>query len=121
MSPPDLIQALVLDVMHDGLFDGLDNGTNISIISSSITGTTQLSAIEGPPPGLTGLASAITTFMTNTTSSNVCEASVDPAVINALSTTNIFTTPPAPTGVPASSEIWSRHNQLEYRDACDIL
>jgi len=80
VSPPDLIQALVQDVTHDGLFDGLDSGATISLVSS-MTGTTPLSAIEGPPPALTGLANAITTFMTST--SNVCGATVDSGVIAA--------------------------------------
>ena len=83
VSPPDLIQALVRDVAHDGVFDGLDNGAIISVPSGTAS-QILLSTIEGPPPGLTGLASAITTFMT-TTSSNVCGATVDPGVISALS------------------------------------
>ncbi|HUI44840.1 MAG TPA: hypothetical protein VL122_02460 [Nitrospirota bacterium] len=102
VSPPDLIAALIQDVSSDGVFDGLASGATISVVSSG-TGQIPLSTIEGPPPGLTGLANAITTFMT-TTSSNVCGATVDPGVISALSTTvNIFTPPPAPTGVQATS------------------
>jgi hypothetical protein len=98
VSPPDLVAALIKDVTSDGLFDGLlASGATISVFSS-ITGTTPLSTIEGPP-ALTGLANAITTFMTST--SNVCGASV---VTPALSNTNIFTTPAAPTGVQATSK-----------------
>jgi hypothetical protein len=102
ISPPDLIAALVQDVMSDGLFDGLASGAIISVASSG-TGQIPLSTIEGPPPGLTGLANAITTFM-NTASSNVCGATVDPGVISALSSANIFTPPPTPTGVQATSK-----------------
>ncbi len=103
VSPPDLVAALVQDVTSDGLFDGLASGAIISVVSS-VTGQIPLSLIEGPP-GLTGLANAITTFMT-TASSNVCGATVDPGVISAVSTanTNIFTPPPAPTGVQATSK-----------------
>ncbi len=102
VSPPDLVAALVQDVTTDGLFDGLASGATISVFSS-MSGTIPLSMIEGPPPALTGLASAISSFMTNTISSNVCGASVDSSVLSALSTTNIFTTPPAPTGVQAAA------------------
>jgi hypothetical protein len=102
VSPPDLVAALVQDVTSDGLFDGLASGTTISVVSSG-SGQIPLSTIEGPPPGLTGLANAITTFM-NTTSSNVCGATVDPGVISALAAANIFTPPPAPTGVQATSK-----------------
>ena len=99
VGPPDLVAALIKDVTSDGLFDGLESGANISVFSS-MTGTMQLSTIEGP--ALTGLASAISTFMTST--ANVCGATVDPGVISALSNTNIFTLPPAPTGVQATSK-----------------
>jgi hypothetical protein len=101
VSSLDLVQALIQDVTSDGLFDGLASGATISVFSS-LTGTTQLTAIEGPPPALTGLANAITTFMTSSTS-NVCGASVDSGVISALSNTNIFTAPAAPTGVTATA------------------
>jgi hypothetical protein len=100
VSPPDLVAALIQDVTSDGLFDGLASGSPISVVSS-VTGNIPLSTIEGPP-GLTGLASAITTFMTST--SNVCGATVDQGVISALPSTNIFTPPPAPTGVQATTQ-----------------
>lgn len=102
VNPPDLVSALVQDVTSDGIFDGLASGAVISV--SSGNGQVPLSQIEGPPPGLTGLANAITTFMA-TASSNVCGATVDPGVISAVTNpnTNIFSPPPAPTGVQATS------------------
>jgi hypothetical protein len=102
VSTPDLVEALIQDVASDGVFDGLASGATISVPLTPGPGTIPLSTIEGP--GLTNLASAINTFMTNTTTSNVCGANVDQAVISALSNTNIFTAPAAPTGVQATSE-----------------
>jgi hypothetical protein len=100
VSPLDLVEALIQDVTSDGLFDGSAGGTAISISLTSGSGTISLSTIEGS--GLTGLATAITTFM-NSSTSNVCGASVDSGVISALSDQNIFTTPAAPTGVTAAA------------------
>jgi len=104
VSTPDLVQALIQDVTSDGLFDGMASGVTISVPLTPGPGSILLSTIEGT--GLTKLASAITTFMTTTTApnSNVCAAMVDPVVISALSNTNIFTAPAAPTGVAATSE-----------------
>ncbi len=99
VSSLNLVEALVQDVTPDGLFDGLASGATISVLLTSGTGTIALSTMEGT--GLSGLASAISTFMTST--SNVCAASVDPNVISALSNTNIFTAPDAPTGVTATA------------------
>ena len=102
VGTPDLIEALIQDVASDGQFDGLASKTTISIPLTPGPGTKPLSTIEGP--ALTNLASAITTFMTSSTS-NVCAATVDSSVISALSNTSIFTTPPpaAPTGVQATA------------------
>lgn len=105
VGTPDLIEALVQDVSSDGQFDGLASKATISVpLSPPGTGTIPLSQIEGP--ALTNLASAITTFMTNTTTANVCGATVDSTVISALSNMSIFTTTPpaAPTGVTATAE-----------------
>ncbi len=99
VSSLDLIEALIRDVTSDGIFDGLASGATISVPLTSGTGTIPLSTIEGT--ALTGLANAITTFMTST--SNICGATVDSSVISALSYTNIFTTPDAPTGVTATA------------------
>ncbi|HUJ18005.1 MAG TPA: hypothetical protein VL197_08425, partial [Nitrospirota bacterium] len=99
VSSLDLVQALIQDVTSDGLFDGLASGATLSVLLTSGTGTIPLSTMEGT--ALTGLADAITTFMTSSTS-NICGASVDSGVISALSSTNIFTTPAAPTGVTAT-------------------
>jgi hypothetical protein len=104
VSTINLIEALIQDVTSDGLFDGLASGATISVLLTSGTGTIPLSTIEGP--ALSGLANAITTFMTSTTS-NICEATVDSSVISALSNTNIFTAPAAPTGLAATAEAGS--------------
>jgi hypothetical protein len=99
VSSLDLVEALIQDVTSDGLFDGLASGATLSVLLTSGTGTIPLSQMEGT--ALTGLANAITTFKTSST--NVCGASVDPGVISALSNTNIFTAPAAPTGVQAKA------------------
>ncbi len=104
VGTPDLVQALINDVSSDGIFDGLASKASIYVPLTPGPGTLPLSQIEGP--ALTNLASAITTFMTNTTTSNVCGATVDSSVISALSnTSSIFPTPPpaAPTGVQAAA------------------
>ncbi len=104
VGTPDLVQALIKDVSSDGIFDGLSSKATISVPLTPGPGTIALSQIEGP--ALTNLASAISTFMTTSTL-NVCQATVDPSVISALSNTNsIFPTPPpaAPTGVLATPE-----------------
>jgi len=100
VATPDLVEALIQDVASDGQFDGLASKTIISVPSG--TSTKPLSAIEGS--ALTNLASAITTFMTSSTS-NACAATVDSTVVSALSNTSIFPTPPpaAPTGVQAAA------------------
>ena len=106
VSTPDLVQALILDVTSDGHFDGLNSGATISVPLSSGTGSTiALSTIEGP--ALTNLANAITSFMTNTTTLNVCGAIVDQFVTAALSNTSIIPTaaPAAPTNVKATTQI----------------
>jgi hypothetical protein len=102
VGTPDLIAALIQDVASDGQFDGLASKAAISVPLTPGPGTKPLSTIEGP--ALTNLASAITTFMTNTTTLNVCAATVDSTVISALSNTSIFTTPApaAPTIFPAA-------------------
>jgi hypothetical protein len=100
VGTPDLIEALIQDVTSDGRFDGLASGATISVLSTSGTSTIPLSQIEGT--ALTGLASAITTFMTSTTS-NVCGATVDSSVTSALSNTSIVPPPAAPTGVQATA------------------
>ncbi len=100
VSSLSLVQALIQDVTSDGMFNGLASGATISVPLASGTGTVPLSTIEGT--GLTGLANAITAFMTSPL--NVCQASVDQAVISALSNTDIFTVPAAPTGVTATAE-----------------
>jgi hypothetical protein len=97
VSTPDLVQALIQDVTSDGLFDGLASGATISVLKTDGTGTIPLSNIEGT--GLTGLATAISSFMTNTTTANICNAPLNQDVISALSNTDIFTVPAAPTGV----------------------
>ncbi len=104
VGTPDLVQALIKDVSSDGIFDGLASKATISVPLTPGPGTIALSQIEGP--ALTNLASAITTFMTNTSTANVCGATVDSSVISALSnTSSIFPTPPpaAPTGVSATA------------------
>ncbi len=93
----DLVIALIQDVTSDGKFDGLASGAAINVASG--TGPIPLSTIEGP--ALTGLAGAISSFITST--SNVCGASVSPGVTTALSNSNLFTTPPAPAGVSAAA------------------
>jgi hypothetical protein len=102
VGTPDLVEALIQDVSSDGQFDGLASKATISVPLTPGPGTIPLSTIEGP--ALTNLASAITTFMTSTTS-NVCQATVDSSVISALSNTSIFPTlpPAAPTGVLATA------------------
>jgi hypothetical protein len=101
VSALDLVQALIQDVTSDGQFDGLASGTPISVLLTSGTGTIPLSTIEGT--ALTGLANAITSFMT-TPASNICGATVDPGVISALSNTSIFTVPAVPTGVTSTAD-----------------
>jgi hypothetical protein len=105
VSSLDLVEALVQDVTSDGQFDGLASKVTISVPLTPGPGTVALSVIEGP--ALTNLASAITTFMTNTTTLNVCGATVDSSVISALSVTSIITTPApaAPTGVNATPQL----------------
>ncbi len=99
VSSLSLVEALIQDVTPDGKFDGLASGAAISVPLTSGAGTILLSTIEGP--ALTGLAGAISTFINSP--SNVCGASVSSGVITALSNTNIFTAPDAPTGVAAAA------------------
>jgi hypothetical protein len=99
VSPPDLVAALIKDVTSDGQFDGLDSGAIISVVSSMTT--TPLSTIEGPPPADgTGKRDHYLYDFDCVQRLRVC----GPGVISALATTNIFTSPPAPTGVQATSK-----------------
>jgi hypothetical protein len=100
VSSLDLVEALIQDVTSDGLFDGLSSGAAISVPLASGTDTIPLSTIEGS--GLTGLASAISAFITSP--SNVCGATVSSGVVSALSNTNIFAAPDPPAGFQATAK-----------------
>ena len=88
VSTPDLIQALVVDVRSDGVFDGMANGVPLTVPLSG--GTVQLCSIEGNCPGapVTGLAqqlgAAITAFQKS--SANVCAVTESSRQQQALAT-----------------------------------
>ncbi len=120
VSTPDLVQALIQDVSSDGQFDGLASKATISVPLTPGPGTIPLSQIEGP--ALTNLASAITTFMTSSTS-NVCAS--DRGFERYLRSIEYeYIHDPASGCADRSSgygRIWICPDQLESCDGCNVV
>lgn len=100
-----LVDALVWDYVSDFTFDGLNNGSPISVPRASGSGSVNLCAIEGNCPGGSGggfqqaIAAAIAAWTAS--SANLCAVQLSTATTTALSTLSAFTpNPPAPGALP---------------------
>lgn len=94
VSTADVIQALVVDIESDNMFDGMANGVALTVPLSG--GTVQLCTIEGNCPGattVTGLAqqlgAAVTAFQKS--GANTCGATE-----SSTQQQNLANAPPAP-------------------------